>query len=216
MLVVAYAWAVGGTTTLTLLALGWRPLGRLLWWFVKAIPWVIVLNIWWLLPLAQGFTGGGGAVANADFTDPTNWTWAQINNVVPNVLTLVANWAWYRPQYLPFAEALDQPYWIWMRYLLPALVLVSPVVALRRNRRVALVLLMLSSVFVFLAKGLMPPLENVNLWLYLHVPGFWLFREPMSKLGQLLVIFFAVLLAMLVEGLIARARERRTVAPGWR
>lgn len=211
MLVVAYAWAVGGTTVLTLLALGWRPLGRLLWWFVKATPWVLLLNVWWLLPLAQGFTGGGGAVANADFTDPTNWTWAQINNIVPNILTMVANWAWFRPQYLPFAESLDQPYWIWIRYLLPTVVLLAPVLALRRNRRVALVLAAMASVFVFLAKGLMPPLEQINLWLYLHAPGFWLFREPMSKLGQLLILFFAVLIGMFVEGLVARARERRTL-----
>jgi arabinofuranan 3-O-arabinosyltransferase len=211
MLVVAYAWAVGGTTILTLLALGWRPLARLLWWFVKAVPWVVLLNAWWLVPLAQGFTGGGGAVANADFTDPTNWIWAQINNTIPNILTLSAIWGWYRPQYLPFAQALDQPYWVWLRYLLPALVLCAPLVALRRVRRVSLVLLAVSSVFVFLAKGLMPPLEQVNLWLYLHAPGFWLFREPMSKLGQVLVIFFAISLAILVEGLVARARARPAI-----
>jgi arabinofuranan 3-O-arabinosyltransferase len=211
MLVVAYAWALGGTSLLVLVALGRRPLGRLLWWFVKALPWVLLLNMWWLLPLAQGFTGGGGAVANADFSDPTNWIWAQINNTVPNILTLVANWAWFRPQYLPFAASLDNPWWIWVRYLLPALVFLAPIYALRRNRRVALTLMGFIAVFVFLAKGLMPPFTSINLWLYLHVPGFWLFREPMSKLGQLLVLFFAILLAFLVEGLIARARVRRDV-----
>jgi arabinofuranan 3-O-arabinosyltransferase len=210
MLVVAYAWALAGTVLLVALALGRAATLRLLKWFVLAVPWAVALNIWWLVPLAQGFTGGGGAVANADFTDPTNWIWAQINNTIPNVVTLVANWAWYRPQYLPFAESLDQPWWIWIRYLIPVLVVLAPVVALRRNRRAALALLGLSLVAVFLAKGLMPPLDQVNLWLYQNVPGFWLFREPMSKLGQLLVVFFAVLLAMLVEGLIDRARTRRT------
>jgi arabinofuranan 3-O-arabinosyltransferase len=209
MLVVAYAWTIAGTPLLVALTMGRRPAVRLLWWFVKAAPWAILLNLWWLVPLAQGFTGGGGAVANADFTDPTNWSWSQINNTIPNILTLVANWAWFRPQYLPFAASLDAPSWIWVRYLIPVLVLLSPVVALRRNRRVSLALLAMSAVFVFLAKGLMPPLSNVNLWLYLHAPGFWLFREPMSKLGQLLVIFFATLLAILVEGLVARARVRR-------
>ena len=209
MLVVAYVWTLAGTPLLVLLAMGRRETGRLLLWFLKAVPWAILLNLWWLVPLAQGFTGGGGAVANADFTDPTNWVWAQINNTVPNILTLVANWAWYRPQYLPFASSLDAPYWIWIRYLIPVVVLLAPVAALRRTRRVALALLAMSAVFVFLAKGLMAPLSNVNLWLYLHVPGFWLFREPMSKLGQLLVIFFAVLIAIFVEGLHARVRVRR-------
>ena len=207
MLVVAYAWALGGTPLLVALVLGRSALWRLLKWFVFVAPWAVLLNAWWLVPLAQGFTGGGGATANATFTDPTNWSWAQANNSVPNVLTMVANWAWFRPQYLPFAASLDQPAWVWLRYLLPALVFVAPVVALRARRRLALVLVGLTLVVVFLAKGLVPPFTAVNYWMYLHVPGFWLFREPMSKLGQLLVLFFGVLIALVVEAVVTRLRE---------
>ncbi|MER7072450.1 hypothetical protein [Terrabacter sp. NPDC000476] len=213
MLVVAYAWALGGTVVLTLLVLGWRAAGRAVGWLVGAAPWALLLNVWWLVPLASSYTGGGGAQANADFTDPTNWTWAQINNVPQNVLTMVANWAWFRPQYLPFAADLDQPWLVWVRYLLPALVFLAPVLARPVRRRLSLVLMGLVVVFVSLAKGLMPPFSGVNLWLYLHVPGFWLFREPMSKLGQLLVLFFALQLAIVVEGVFDRAvRGAREVA----
>ena len=116
-------------------------------------------------------------------------------------------------QYLPFAAGLDSPWWIWVRYLLPMLVLLAPVVALRRRRRTAFMVLGLSGVFVFLAKGLMPPLTSVNMWLYLNAPGFWLFREPMSKLGQVLVIMFGILLALFVEGLIAKVDLARARAP---
>ncbi len=207
MLVVAYAWALGGTLLLTVLALGWRAAGRAARWFLAAAPWAVLLNLWWLVPLASSYGGGGGAQANADFTDPTNWTWAQINNKPENVLTMVANWAWFRPQYLPFAQDLDAPWIVWVRYLLPALVFLAPVLARPVRRRLSLVLMALILVFVGLAKGLMPPFTGVNLWLYLHVPGFWLFREPMSKLGQLLVLFFALQLAIAVEGVLHRARE---------
>ncbi|HWS31441.1 MAG TPA: hypothetical protein VN408_01720 [Actinoplanes sp.] len=212
MLVVAYAWAVAGTPILAALLIGRAAAWRLLKWFVAAVPWALCLNLWWLLPLAQSFTGGGGATANATFTDPTNWSWSQVNNVPPNILTMVANWAWFLPQYLPFAAGLDEPWWIWIRYLLPALVFLAPLVASRRLRRVALGLLVMILIFVFLAKGLRPPFSGINLFLYLHAPGFWLFREPMSKLGQLLVSFFAVMLAITVEGLLARSgliRPRR-------
>ena len=207
MIVVAYAWALAGTPLLVALVLGRSALWRLLKWFVFVAPWAILINAWWLVPFVQGFTGGGGATANATFTDPTNWSWAQANNSVPNVLTMVANWAWFRPQYLPFAASLDQPAWVWLRYLLPALVFVAPVVALKARRRLALVLVGLTLVVVFLAKGLVPPLTAVNYWMYLHVPGFWLFREPMSKLGQLLVLFFGVLIALVVEAVVVRLRE---------
>ncbi|AGL14297.1 hypothetical protein [Actinoplanes sp. N902-109] len=216
MLVVAYAWAVGGTPILAWLVLGRAPAVRLLKWFVAASPWAIVLNAYWLVPLAQSYTGGGGATANATFTDPTNWSWSQVNNLPPNILTMVANWAWFRPQYLPFAVDLDRPWWVWIRYLLPAVVFLAPLLAPRRLRRVAFGLIFLILVFVFLAKGLRPPLSQLNLFLYLHAPGFWLFREPMSKLGQLLVSFFGVMLAISVEGMLLRLRTwPRTRVPGW-
>jgi arabinofuranan 3-O-arabinosyltransferase len=210
MIVVAYAWTLVGLPLLAGLFFGWRSVVRLLKWMLFAIPWVVLLNIWWLVPFAFSYLGGGGAVANADFTDPTAWSWSQAQNKIPNVLTMVANWAWVKPQYLPFAADLDQPWIVWARYLIPVLVFLAPVLASRRLRRAALALVGLSLVFLLLAKGLQPPFKQVNLFLYNHVPGFWLFREPMSKLGQLLVIFFAMLFAILLDSVGERLRERRS------
>jgi arabinofuranan 3-O-arabinosyltransferase len=206
MLVVAFAWAGVGTLTLALLVVGRRGMLRLLKWLALAAPWAVLLNLYWMIPFAGVYTGGGGPESNATFTDPTNWSWATVNNTIPNILTMVANWAWYRPQYLPFASALDQPSWVWVRYLLPTLLLLAPVLAVRAHRRAVLSLWGMSAVFVFLAKGINAPFAGVNLWLYLHAPGFWLFREPMSKLGQLLVVFFGMLLAIAVHGGAVRFR----------
>ena len=89
---------------------------------------------------------------------------------------MVANWAWFKPQYLPFASDLDQPVWIWVRYLLPMVVFLAPLVGLKQRRRTAFSSLALVGLFVFLAKGLKQPFSNVNLWLYLNAPMFWLFR----------------------------------------
>ena len=215
MFVVATVWASVFALVLAGLFYGWRGFLRLLKWDILAAPWVIALNLWWIVPFLQAYTGGGGAESNAAFTDPTNWTWAQINNQIPNVLTLTANWAWDLPQYLPFTDALDRPAWVWIRYLIPALVFAAPLAALPVRRRISMILLGLSGVFVFLAKGLMEPLADVNLWLYLHMPGFWLFREPMSKLGQLLVVFFAIQLAILAEGVVHRWKHREPASSRW-
>ena len=124
---------------------------------LMAAPWVVVLNLWWLVPFLQAYTGGGGAESNASFTDPTNWTWAQINNQIPNALTLTANWAWYLPQYLPFTADLDRPDLDLDPLPDPGSGLRRPLAALPARRRVSIVLLGLSGVFVFLAKGLMEP-----------------------------------------------------------
>ena len=211
MFVVAAGWAAGGTILIGALFVGWQGVKRIIIWQILGAPWILLLNAWWMLPFIQAYTGGGGAEANATFTDPTNWSWSQINNQIPNILTMVANWAWFKPQYLPFASQLDEPWWIWVRYLLPMVVFLAALVGLRRRRRVAFTSLGLVGVFVFLAKGLNEPLSNVNLWLYLNAPMFWLFREPMSKLGQVLVILFAILIAIFVEGLVSRLAVAREI-----
>ncbi len=210
MIVVAYAWTLVGMPLLALLIFGWRACGRLVKWMIFAAPWALLINLFWLVPFAFAYVGGGGAVANADFTDPTAWSWSQAQNQIPNILTMVANWAWVKPQYLPFAADLDQPWIVWARYLIPVLVFLAPVLAVRKLRRAALVLVGMSLLFVFLAKGLQPPFRQLNLFLYNHVPGFWLFREPMSKLGQLLVIFFGILFAILLDSVWERWRESPT------
>ena len=210
MIVVAYAWTLAGLPILALLIFGWTGFGRLVKWMIFAAPWALLINIWWLVPFAYSYLGGGGAVANADFTDPTAWSWSQAQNKIPNILTMVANWAWVKPQYLPFAADLDQPWIVWMRYLIPVLIFLTPVLAIRKLRRAALVLVGLSLVFVLLAKGLQPPFKQFNLFLYNHVPGFWLFREPMSKLGQLLVIFFGISFAILLDSVWERWKEHPT------
>jgi arabinofuranan 3-O-arabinosyltransferase len=211
MIVVAYAWTLVGLPILVVLMFGWRAVRRLVKWMIFAAPWALLINIWWLVPFAYSYLGGGGAVANADFTDPTAWSWSQAQNKIPNILTMVANWAWVKPQYLPFAADLDQPWIVWARYLIPVLVFLAPVLAIRKLRRSALVLVGMSLVFVLLAKGLQPPFKQFNLFLYNHVPGFWLFREPMSKLGQLLVIFFALLMAIGLDSVWERWVENPTV-----
>ncbi|MGV1003624.1 MAG: hypothetical protein ACOYEV_02415 [Candidatus Nanopelagicales bacterium] len=212
MLVVAYAWASAGVLALVTLLQGRRAFWRLLGWLARGAPWAVLMNAFWLVPLAASFTGGGGATTNAAFTDPTTWSWSQINNTVPNVLTLVANWAWYLEQYLPFTGGLDRPGWLWVRYLLPTAVILAPVFARRPRQRAALGLLGIVWLVVLLAKGLKDPLPGLNLWLYLHIPGFWLFREPMSKLGQLLVLCFALLLAILAESIHARMLARESIS----
>jgi arabinofuranan 3-O-arabinosyltransferase len=208
MFVVALAWTAVGTPLLALAFYGWRAVGRLLRWFVPAAVWALALNAFWLVPFVFAYAGGGGAVSNADFRDPTAWSWSQAQNQIPNILTMVANWAWVKPQYLPFAAGLDEPWIVWARYLIPALLFLAPVLARPRLRRPALVILGLSIVFLGLAKGLQPPFAQVNLFLYNHAPGFWLFREPMSKLGQLLVLFIAMSIAIGLDGVWSRWRER--------
>jgi hypothetical protein len=76
-------------------------------------------------------------------------------------------------------------------YLLPL-----PFVALLLKRRVTsveLFLFTLAIVSIFLVKGSNPPAGNIYIWLFNHLPGFVMFRDP-SKFYQPLALAYALLL----------------------
>jgi arabinofuranan 3-O-arabinosyltransferase len=60
----------------------------------------------------------------------------------------------------------------------------------------------------------MRQLSGVNLFLYRQVPGMWLLREPLSKLGPMLVLLYGVMVALSLEGVHDLARRSQGVARG--
>ena len=72
--------------------------------------------------------------------------------------------------------------------------------------------------FAFVGKGLNPPLRGVNVWMYDHVPGMFLLREPMGKVGALLAPAIVLGWVLTIEGLESRwrlERERRPARRCW-
>lgn len=51
----------------------------------------------------------------------------------------------------------------------------------------------LSILGLFLAKGVLPPFGGVFLWMFTHIPGFFVFRNSFEKLGIIIPIGYAVL-----------------------
>ena len=49
-------------------------------------------------------------------------------------------------------------------------------------------------VLMFLSKGLHPPLENINLFLYEHIPGFFVFIQPLTTFYLISIIPLALLI----------------------
>ncbi len=58
-------------------------------------------------------------------------------------------------------------------------------------------------IFSFLVKGSKPPFGCINIWLFLHFPGFFMFRAP-GKWYMPLLISYAALVACWVEEIILR------------
>ncbi|MBT8223876.1 MAG: hypothetical protein HKP61_17010 [Dactylosporangium sp.] len=178
----------------------------------RAAPWAVLLNLWWLLPYCRTMLTDGGVVFAAE-TDIAGWAWTQLRSSIGNVLTLNAHWGWDRPEYYPYAARVDTGIGRMLRWLPLTLALLGVVLADRPRRIAAWLLTLAIVVLAVLCKGVHPPLGSVNLWLFDHLPGLWLFREPMSKLGVLLLLAYACLAALAVERLIdlvaSRSRPRR-------
>lgn len=179
----------------------------------KAVPLVLLVNGWWLAPLLLTLSDPVGFEITAT-TSPIAWAWTQVNNSFGNIVRLIAHWAWMRPEYVPAAEHYTGGVPAWGLWLLPLLVLIGPFFASRDRRRLAWSLLGTIAVLAFISKGLHAPFTNANEHFYKIVPGSQLLRDPFSKLGPLLVVLYALMIGMLVDGLLARRSWQRARVAG--
>ena len=175
-----------------------------------AAPIALLVNAWWLLPETLALHGGGGVTFAAQ-TDVEAWTWTMQRSSLTNVLSLNAQWGWAFTDYAPFAPRMDELPWSVIRWSLPLLALTGCCAPPgdRTTRRALRALGLSAAPIAFLSKGLHTPLVGVNLLIYREVPGMWLFREPMSKFGDLLVLVYALLAAAAIERAL-----RRGLPPG--
>lgn len=212
-LVVLAAWGViaAGVAALHPAAPGIRAtVGRL----ARAGPWALLLHAWWIVPQALVLFGGDAGLSPGLSTVDA-WAWSHRNNSLGRIVTLNAHWAWDDPSYFPYAHLLDRGWWSWSAYVLPALAFLGPVIAVRRLRRATLLLVAGAGLALAFAVGLHSPLSTSGRWLYDHVPGWWLFREPVTKWGIVVVLAYVPLVAAALDRLshradrISRPRRRR-------
>lgn len=179
----------------------------------QLLPPAVLVNLWWLVPTAFTLLGDRGGVDVIAVTDISAWAWTHARASLANAMTLTATWTWGHPEYAPWAERLDAPPLVWMRYGLPAAAFAAPLVGSRRSRRVGVAFLPIALAAIFLIKGLHGPLTAINRALYLHVPGFWLFREPVGKFGVAVVLVYAGLGGLTVQACWSGLRAR--AGRGW-
>jgi len=164
-----------------------------------AAPLSLLFNLWWIVPGVLTLTG---PVFADQFSAPgvAQWSWTHVRSSIPNILGLNSSWAWSYPEYYPFAARLERSPYSLLQYTLAAGAVLGLVLAWRTRRRVAVVLAGIGVAAIVVSKGLHPPLVGLNLWLYDHVPGYWLLRDP-AKVSLLVVLVFALLAALAVDSL---------------
>ncbi|WP_195911008.1 hypothetical protein [Streptomyces kaniharaensis] len=184
---------------------------------LRAAPVALGLQLWWLVPELVTLQGGGGGTSFSAQTNVQAWTWTQARNTLGNIVALNAHWGWSHPEYYPFAPAMDRQPWAALRWAVPLLALLGAALppGSRRTKWAMRGLAAVGGVLVLLCKGLHSPLAGLNGWLYSHVPGMWLFREPMSKFGVLLVLVVALLAGAAVQRALDEVPTASSRWRGW-
>lgn len=198
LLAVLLVWALLclGTALYVLRPSSLRPLVS---YFAKASSLALLANLFWILPL--GITLFGGTTLVGAEVSPEAWSWSHAQNSIPNVAALNAFWGWaYADVYVPYATRLDEIWWSPLRFALPLTALTALVYALRQPRRSLLrrygvATGLISAATIVVGKGLHPPFEALNAFLYDHIPGMWLLREPISKVGWVLLLSYLSIVA---------------------
>jgi len=188
-----------------------RRLGVLVLLFILANLYWIVPSYFALFGVGQGQAGGTTVVA----AGAIDWAWTASRSSMLNMFWLNPIWAWtYYYPYAPTYKTLP----LLLVIFLPTLLAFSTLLFRQNNvSRAALPVASVALVFLLLATGLHGPWQDINLFLFQHVPGFWLFREPDGKFTPLLLMLYAPLVGWQGEQLangVARLLPRRAaIAP---
>jgi len=196
-------------TALILAVAGARELRMPLSRLTAPCAMLIGLNGYWIVSTIHYVIADGARIAASEYA--LRWGESTLRAISDsaspgNVVRLVSTWEWLHADeagraYTPFAPMFSHSRLLFSASFLPAsLALVGAIAYPRRLSPYALCAL----VFLFLMKGTAPPLGGLYDFLYHHLPGFQVFRDPYTKFGIGVVPALAILAAFGVQFLSTR------------
>ena len=145
-----------------------------------------LINAFWILPLTNfiiqsGYTHTEKSIDIFKGIELLKAT--SEHNTLLNVFRLYGNLFWFDgwggELYHPwFQEYQNNPILILLSFLVP--ILAYSAILLSRERYVSF-FTVITIIFIFLGKGIHPPMGNIFLEMYRNIPGFWIFRAPWQK-----------------------------------
>ena len=161
----------------------------------------VLVNLYWILPVANYIVQSSYLSTDEGFkvfnlTELLSGT--SRHNSFLNVLRLYGDNIWFDgykdAPYMPFFPTYQtNGIFIILSFMFP--VLAFSVLLFSRNRYV-IFFTGLTLVAAFIGKGIHPPLGNVFLWMFKHIPGFWVFRAPWQKFGLLMILGYSYLASL--------------------
>lgn len=172
----------------------------------------VLVNAWWIVDFLLGVHIDPAAVTAG--LDIQSVIGVSAGSTLAQVLLLGGSWA-FDPRYdaspyFAYAEWYRSGAIQFMLALAPACAISALVVF--RHMRSALWTLAAILLFVFLDAGYHPPFGWAFLWMFQHVPFFWLFREPLTKFDAILGVVYICAFGFLIPQ--AANEYRRRVLTG--
>lgn len=168
----------------------------------------LLINFWWLYPYTKDVLIGQSSLVKAILqTSPGGSPFFE-------TFRLFGSWAFYAGSggaaYFPFAHYYKTPFFLVLTFILP--ILAFSAVFFRSKNKYLLYFLDMAVVGVFLAHGAHGPSGAIFTFLFYHIPGFWIFREPFAKFTVITAASFAVLIGFSTDGLYRLIISRSTKA----
>lgn len=176
--------------------------------FGFGIALALVACLIWIVPFAFATLQPGELGSFVAPIEVEQWAWTHVRASLGNVINLTGHWTWRYPEYMPFVRRLDAQPFDWLRWALPLSVIVAPLAQRDiARRRICFGIVVATLPLVFVGKGLHEPFSDVNRWLYDYVPGLWLLREPLPKVGVVLVPLYVAAWALLFDAVASRLSD---------
>ncbi len=172
-------------------------------------------NVYWVAQVYFGLFGAGHQQVSA-VTNSADLSGVSARSSILNVFWLNPIWAWGG---FSFSRAYNVPLLL-ITVFVPAILAFSALLNRAIPRRIVLPATAIALLMLFLTTGQHDPWQNINLFIYHHVPLFWLFRDPDGKFPNIVLVLYAPLIgyqaAWLAEQAAAFLRRGRFLAFGAR
>lgn len=163
----------------------------------------LLTNLWWISISFTKMVSMSGTVAQSH----GGWEVLKATHLY-DAFRLLGSWAWRTGHrellYFPYFEAYDRWYFVLAEFGL----LILLFTALWQKSLAGLFAGFLALTGLFFVKGSTGPLGFIYTWMWKHVPGFWIFREPFAKFMPLVTVAYAILMAISCDQLLDTLCER--------
>lgn len=172
----------------------------------------LLINIWWVIPLIMSSistktTTAGTVVATHISNWIINWSFVHVRASFLNLFWLNGYWGWNR-EYYTYFDAYSSPI-LRLLIFVPALIAFLGLLFTNNYRKINIYFGFVVLILIFLSKGLHPPLQDINIFLYKYIPGSFAFREPFPKFHLILIIFLALLIGSSCNSIVNTIRKKK-------